>query len=70
MSSTTLNTGFIGTSRLRRMRNPHRPDEGTSPTGLEVSGILGSATLSQLVMEIDYRDNLVHFTFDLSKGFH
>jgi len=52
------------------MRNPHLPDEGTSPTGLEVSGILGSATLSQLVMEIDYRDNLVHFTFDLLKGFH
>lgn len=31
--------------------------------GIEISGILGRATLTQLVMEIDYRDNLVNFTY-------
>lgn len=33
-------------------------------TGVEVSGLLGAPTLHQLTMSIDYRDNLVHFSFD------
>ncbi len=33
-------------------------------TGVEISGFLGAPTLHQLTMSIDYRDNLVHFTYD------
>lgn len=33
-------------------------------TGVEISGFIGSPTLHQLTMSIDYRDNLVHFTYD------
>lgn len=33
-------------------------------TGIEISGFLGSPTLHQLTMSIDYRDNLIRFTYD------
>ncbi|HZQ44222.1 MAG TPA: aspartyl protease family protein [Acidobacteriaceae bacterium] len=33
-------------------------------TGVEISGFIGAPTLHQLTMSIDYRDNLVHFTYD------
>lgn len=33
-------------------------------TGVEVSGLIGAPTLHQLTMSIDYRDNLVHFSYD------
>jgi hypothetical protein len=32
--------------------------------GVEISGFIGAPTLHQLTFSIDYRDNLVHFTFD------
>ena len=32
--------------------------------GTEISGLIGAPTLHQLTFSIDYRDNLVHFTFD------
>jgi predicted aspartyl protease len=32
--------------------------------GVEISGLIGAPTLHQLTVSIDYRDNLVHFTFD------
>ena len=32
--------------------------------GIEISGFLGAPTLHQLTMSIDYRDNLIHFTYD------
>jgi predicted aspartyl protease len=35
--------------------------------GVEVSGLIGAPTLHQLTMSIDYRDNLVHFTYDLKR---
>lgn len=35
--------------------------------GFEVSGLVGLPTLSRLSMEIDYRDNLVHLTYDPKK---
>jgi Flp pilus assembly protein TadD len=33
-------------------------------SGTEISGLIGAPTLHQLTFSIDYRDNLVHFTFD------
>jgi tetratricopeptide (TPR) repeat protein len=32
--------------------------------GIEISGFIGAPSLHQLTFSIDYRDNLVHFTFD------
>lgn len=37
--------------------------------GLEVSGFLGATTLSQLTIAIDYRDGLVHFSYDPNRGY-
>jgi tetratricopeptide (TPR) repeat protein len=33
-------------------------------TGIEVSGFIGAPTLHQLTVQIDYRDNLMHFSYD------
>ncbi len=33
-------------------------------SGVEVSGIIGTPTLHQFTLSIDYRDNLVHFSYD------
>ena len=38
-------------------------------TGLEVSGFLGATTLGQLTITIDYRDGLVHFSYDPNRGY-
>jgi predicted aspartyl protease len=38
--------------------------------GLEVAGFLGSNTLHLLTVQIDYRDNLVHLTYDPSRLQH
>jgi hypothetical protein len=35
--------------------------------GVDVSGIIGTPALHQLTFSIDYRDNLVHFTYDPSR---
>jgi hypothetical protein len=35
--------------------------------GVEISGFLGAPTLHQLTLSIDYRDNLVKFTYDPSR---
>lgn len=37
-------------------------------TGVEASGLLGFGTLQFLVMQIDYRDGLVHFEYDPKHG--
>jgi hypothetical protein len=39
-------------------------------SGVEISGIIGFPTLRELVISIDYRDNLVHIVYDPKKGFH
>ena len=36
---------------------------GTS-AGIEIAGFLGAPTLHQLTVQIDYRDDLMHFSFD------
>jgi hypothetical protein len=42
----------------------------TRNAGVEISGIIGFPILRELVLSIDYRDNLVHFVYDPKKGFH
>ena len=38
--------------------------------GVEIAGFLGFKTLRELVISIDYRDDLVKFAYDPNKGFH
>jgi len=37
--------------------------------GMEISGLLGANTLSQLTIHIDYRDGLVKFDYDPKRGY-
>lgn len=39
-------------------------------SGVAISGIIGFPTLRELVISIDYRDNLVHVVYDPKKGYH
>jgi predicted aspartyl protease len=39
-------------------------------SGIEISGLIGFPTLRELVISIDYRDNLVHVVYYPRKGFH
>jgi hypothetical protein len=39
-------------------------------TGVEISGLIGFPTLRELIISIDYRDNLVHVVYDPKHGFH
>ncbi len=38
--------------------------------GLEIAGFIGFPTLRELVLTIDYRDDLVHVVYDPNQGFH
>jgi hypothetical protein len=38
--------------------------------GAEMSGIIGFPILRELVLSIDYRDNLIHVVYDPKKGYH
>jgi Tfp pilus assembly protein PilF len=38
--------------------------------GVDISGFIGFPTLRELVISIDYRDNLVHVVYDPKKGYH
>ncbi|MDQ2924081.1 MAG: retroviral-like aspartic protease family protein, partial [Acidobacteriota bacterium] len=38
--------------------------------GVEISGLIGFPTLRELIITIDYRDNLVHIIYDPKHGFH
>jgi len=40
------------------------------PAGVEISGLIGAPTLHQLTFSIDYRDNLVHFSYDPKRIAH
>ncbi len=38
-------------------------------TGMEIAGFIGATTLGQVAMSIDYRDGLVKFVYDASRGY-
>jgi len=42
----------------------------TKGMGVEIAGLIGFPTLRELVITIDYRDNLVHVVYDPKKGYH
>ena len=37
--------------------------------GMEISGLIGATAIGQTTMTIDYRDSLVHFTYDANRGY-
>jgi Flp pilus assembly protein TadD len=39
-------------------------------SGVEISGLIGFDTLRELIISIDYRDNLVHVVYDPKHGYH
>ena len=39
-------------------------------SGVEISGLIGFETLRELIISIDYRDNLVHVVYDPKHGYH
>ena len=43
--------------------------ENIRSVGMEVSGFLGATTLGLLTTHIDYRDGLVKFDYDASRGY-
>ncbi|HEX4021147.1 MAG TPA: aspartyl protease family protein [Acidobacteriaceae bacterium] len=43
-------------------------DNISNNTGTEVSGIIGMDTLAMLIIDIDYRDGLIHLVFDPKHG--
>ena len=45
-------------------------DAFSHDVGAEISGIIGFPVLRELVISIDYRDNLIHVVYDPKKGFH
>jgi hypothetical protein len=38
--------------------------------GVDIAGFIGFPTLRELVISIDYRDNLIHVVYDPKKGVH
>jgi hypothetical protein len=42
----------------------------TRTAGAEISGVIGFPILRELVISIDYRDNLIHVVYDPKKGYH
>jgi hypothetical protein len=38
--------------------------------GVGISGFIGFTTLRDLIISIDYRDNLVRVVYDPKKGYH
>jgi len=38
-------------------------------TGMEISGLIGATALNLLTIHIDYRDGLLKFDYDPSRGY-
>ena len=39
-------------------------------TGVEISGVIGFPMLRELVVTIDYRDDVIHVVYDPKHGYH
>ena len=63
----------IAFAKVRQLTQGMASFDGSSLTrsaGVEISGLIGFPTLRQLVISIDYRDNLVHVVYDPKHGYH
>ena len=61
---------FAGVSQVISGMNSYDSAMLTQLSGVEISGLIGFPTLRELVISIDYRDNLVHLVYDPKKGYH
>lgn len=61
---------FAGVRQLIRGLDSFDTKNISRAAGVEISGIIGFPTLRELVLTIDYRDNLIHVVYDPKKGYH
>jgi predicted aspartyl protease len=61
---------FAGVRQITEGMQSYDTSSLTRAVGVEISGLIGFPTLRELVISIDYRDNLVHVVYDVNKGYH
>jgi hypothetical protein len=65
-----ITINFGGVKQTVRDMTSYDAGAFSNVSGTEVSGLIGFPLLRELVISIDYRDNLVHVTYDPKKGYH
>ncbi|MDR3734726.1 MAG: aspartyl protease family protein [Acidobacteriaceae bacterium] len=62
---------FAGVKQMTEKMTSIDLTRQSQSTGVEISGFIGFPTLRQVTLAIDYRDNLIHVTYDPKHdGFH
>jgi len=62
--------GFAGVRQVVSQMTSEDTSSVSRSIGVDISGFIGFPTLRELVISIDYRDNLVHVVYDPAKGYH
>jgi tetratricopeptide (TPR) repeat protein len=62
--------GFAGLRQVVNEMTSIDTSAISKSVGVDISGFIGFPTLRELVISIDYRDNLVHAVYDAKKGYH
>jgi predicted aspartyl protease len=70
MMADKVTIAFAGVRQITNGMQSFDASSLTQGVGAEISGIIGFPTLRELIISIDYRDNLVHVVYDPKKGFH
>ena len=70
MAAENVSITFAGVRQVTRGMEAFDSSLLTRAAGAELSGAIGFPTLRELVISIDYRDNLVHVVYDPKKGYH
>jgi predicted aspartyl protease len=70
MVADSVSITFAGVRQVTKGMTSFHWDAMAQSGGVQLSGLIGFQVLRELVISIDYRDNLVHVVYDPSKGFH
>ena len=62
--------GFAGVRQIVSGMTSIDTSSLSRSVGVDISGFIGFITLRELVLSIDYRDNLIHVVYDPKKGYH
>ena len=62
--------GFAGVRQIVSGMTSIDTSSVSRNVGVNISGFIGFVTLRELVISIDYRDNLIHVVYDPKKGYH
>lgn len=65
-----ISIDFGGVRQIMQSMTSYNNTMLSYTAGTEISGLIGFPALRELVISIDYRDNLVHLVYDPKKGFH